>query len=79
VRLRVRYFAAFREAAGLEAETVESGVSSPAGLFDECRARHPGLQRYGASLVAVNDQMADWDAALQDGDEVLFFPPVAGG
>jgi len=29
--------------------------------------------------VAVNDQMADWESPIADGDEVLFFPPVAGG
>jgi molybdopterin converting factor small subunit len=30
-------------------------------------------------MVAVNDEMASWDSSLSDGDEVLFFPPVAGG
>jgi molybdopterin synthase sulfur carrier subunit len=30
-------------------------------------------------MVAINDEMSDWNAALTDGDEVLFFPPVAGG
>lgn len=79
MRITVRYFAAFREAAGAETETLETGASSPAELFAECRARHAGLQRYAASLVAINEQMSDWDARLADGDEVLFFPPVAGG
>ena len=32
-----------------------------------------------AALVAINDQMADWASPLSDADEVLFFPPVAGG
>jgi molybdopterin synthase sulfur carrier subunit len=30
-------------------------------------------------LVAVNQEVADLDAALKDGDEVAFFPPVTGG
>jgi molybdopterin converting factor small subunit len=79
VKIRVRYFAAFREAAGVEVETLETGAASPAELFGECAARHAGLQNYTASLVAINDEMADWEAPLEDGDEVLFFPPVAGG
>jgi molybdopterin converting factor small subunit len=29
--------------------------------------------------VAVNDEIKDWNVALSPGDEVLFFPPVAGG
>lgn len=79
MRLSVHYFAAFREAAGTESEALETGATTPATLFAECAGRHPGLRRYSASLVAINDEMADWDAALSDGDRVLFFPPVAGG
>ncbi len=78
-RFTVRYFAAFREAVGVETEIVDSEAASPADLFEECRGRHPALERFSASLVAVNDEMADWHANLADGDEVLFFPPVAGG
>jgi molybdopterin converting factor small subunit len=29
--------------------------------------------------VAINGRLAGWDAALGAGDEILFFPPVAGG
>ena len=29
--------------------------------------------------VAVNDEMASFDDPVEDGDTVLFFPPVAGG
>jgi molybdopterin converting factor small subunit len=79
VRVTVRYFAAFREAAGTESETLDTTATTPAELFAECQSRHAGLQRFGASLVAVNDLMSDWNAALSEADEVLFFPPVAGG
>jgi molybdopterin converting factor subunit 1 len=79
MKLRVSYFAAFREAAGVSSERVESGAATATALFAECAERHPGLQRYTASLVAINEEMTGWDAALADGDEVLFFPPVAGG
>jgi molybdopterin converting factor subunit 1 len=77
--VRVSYFAAFREATGVSSERVDSRAATVAALFDECAGRHPSLQRYTASLVAINDEMCPWDAALADGDEVLFFPPVAGG
>jgi MoaD family protein len=79
VTLTVRYFAAFREAAGTGEEAVETTASTPADLFAECADRHPSLQRYTASLVAINDELASWESRLSDGDEVLFFPPVAGG
>ncbi|MCL1124400.1 molybdopterin synthase sulfur carrier subunit [Shewanella surugensis] len=30
-------------------------------------------------LVAVNQTISQWDASVQDGDEIAFFPPVTGG
>lgn len=32
-----------------------------------------------SALAAVNQTISDDDAALKDGDEVAFFPPVTGG
>ncbi len=79
MQVTVRYFAAFREATGIETETVDTGAPSTGALFEECRQRHPGLVAWDASLVAINDEMVQWDAPISNGDEVLFFPPVAGG
>jgi len=79
IDVSIRYFAAFREAAGTEYEQVQTDAGSPAELFGECAVRHHRLQKFSAALVAINDDMSDWNASLSDGDEVLFFPPVAGG
>jgi molybdopterin converting factor small subunit len=77
MRLTVRYFAAFRDATGHAAEQLDSEAVTAADR--ECSRRHPGLHHEAAALVAVNDEMSGWDVTLADGDEVLFFPPVAGG
>lgn len=79
MKLTIKYFAAFREATGTAQEDVETVAGTAAALFAECRNRYEGLENYSASLVAINDEMADWEARLSDGDAVLFFPPVAGG
>ena len=79
MNITIRYFAAFREATACETESIDTVAASTADLFQECADRHPGLQKYSSSLVAINDEMARWDSPLSDGDEVLFFPPVAGG
>ena len=79
MKVNVRYFAAFREATGRETEPVETAATTTGGLFAQCQAQHGGLQEWDASLVAINDEMAQWDSEIKEGDEVLFFPPVAGG
>lgn len=77
--VHVRLFAAFRDAAGVETLTLESAAGSVGELFSELTRRYPGLHAEAAALVAVNDVMVDWDAPFSVNDEVLFFPPVAGG
>lgn len=79
MKVRVRYFAAFREAVGMEAETIETTAETAGELFSECAGRHAGLGNFPSSLVAINDEMAAWESSLNENDEVLFFPPVAGG
>jgi molybdopterin converting factor small subunit len=75
----VKWFAAYRDATGVEQEQVQSSANSPALLFAEMTRLHPELGQYSRALVAVNDAMATWDTELHGGEAVLFFPPVAGG
>ena len=77
--LTVRYFALFRENTGVEEEAVQSEATTAAELFEELRDRHGSPEPYGHCKVAINDEMADWNDTLADGDTVLLFPPVAGG
>ena len=78
-RLTVRYFAGFREHAGIGEESVELDVTTAAELFESLKHRHGSSEPLGHCKVAINDEMADWDSAVTDGDVVLLFPPVAGG
>lgn len=78
-RITVRYFAMFREHAGLGEETLEMEAVTVLDVFEATRARHGSTEPNGHCKVAINDEMADWDAAVNDGDTVLLFPPVAGG
>jgi len=75
----VKWFAAYRDATGVDEEQVQSAANSPAELFADMTKKHADLARYSRALVAINDEMAVWDADLQGGEQILFFPPVAGG
>ena len=76
---KVRYFALFREQTGCGSESIEWAGGTAAELFQMMAEKHSGLHTEAAALVAVNDEMTGWETQLEAGDEVLFFPPVAGG
>jgi len=79
MNIKVRYFALFREQAGVESESIDWSGGTAADLFQEMAGRHAALMPEAAALVAINDEMSGWETTLAEGDEVLFFPPVAGG
>ena len=83
MKLQVRYFASLREALG-PAETVDApaGVTL-AHLRDLLIQRSPehaaALARGRALRCALNQALSDETAAIPEGAEVAFFPPVTGG
>ena len=77
--ITVRYFAMFRENAGLAQETLTIEAVTAADVFSATRDRHGSAEPAGHCKGAINDVMAHWDAPVSDGDTVLLFPPVAGG
>jgi molybdopterin synthase sulfur carrier subunit len=84
MNVRIRYFASLREALG-PGETVANlpEGSTLASLRDALIARggaHSTALARGRSVrCALNQQMSDESAALREGAEVAFFPPVTGG
>lgn len=77
--ITVRYFAIFREHAGVDEETLSLDITSAMDVFERTRARHGSSEPTGHCKVAINDEMAEWSSGVNDGDTVLLFPPVAGG
>jgi len=77
--ITVRYFAMFREHAGVGEETLSLQVATAKDVFEKTRLRHGSKEPNGHCKVAINDEMADWSSPVSDGDIVLLFPPVAGG
>lgn len=77
--ITVRYFAMFREQAGLDEESLTLDANTAADVFEFTKPRHGSAEPSGHCKVAINDVMADWSTPVEDGDTVLLFPPVAGG
>jgi molybdopterin converting factor subunit 1 len=84
MRLRLRYFAAAAEAAGLTEETLELPASGRAPTLADVRLavleRRPSLARILAhSRLALDQRFARDEDVVVDGAEVAVIPPVAGG
>jgi molybdopterin synthase sulfur carrier subunit len=79
----VLYFAWVRERIGHPKDRVETAATTVAGLVEELKAREA---RYEAAFadtsalrVALDQELADFDAPLDGVREVAFFPPMTGG
>jgi len=83
MKITVRYFASIREAVGQGSETVDTAAATLGALRDELIARGgayaTSLAHGRAVRMALNQVLSDESAALADGAEVAFFPPVTGG
>ena len=81
MRVTIRLFARLRDLAG-SGELVRE-VESPAtvrSVWSTLLAEMPSLGEYERTMsVAVNADYSRMTAAVQDGDEVAFLPPVSGG
>lgn len=77
--VRVQYYAVLREQAGRSEEQVSTAAANPADLYAELAGRYPFRLARNQLKVAINSEFGDWSANLQDGDSVVFIPPVAGG
>lgn len=81
--MQLRYFASLREQLGCQEEIINSCAESVDALLNELAERgtlwaellrdNPRLQ------IAVNQNIARRNTAIQQNDEIAFFPPVTGG
>lgn len=81
--MNVMYFAWVRERIGIPQESIETDAATVADLVVELTARE---ERYAAAFadttalrVALDQELADFDAPLANVREVAFFPPMTGG
>lgn len=81
MKIRIRYFASFREIVGQNEEILtlheEASVADVRALL---LTRQPRLQPImERSACAVNHGYVTSETTLHEGDEIVFIPPVGGG
>ncbi|HEX7708331.1 MAG TPA: MoaD/ThiS family protein [Thermoanaerobaculia bacterium] len=81
MKVRLLLFAVLREIVGSDERmlTLEEGATA-GDVWQALRVEFPALDAYREPpLVAVNESYAGPTTRLQDGDDLAFIPPVAGG
>ena len=83
VTVKLRFFASLREKLG-EGEALALPEGSTVATAREALLARGGIHaealgRGRAVRAALNQKMSAESAALTDGDELAFFPPVTGG
>lgn len=79
----VRFFAVLKKL--LDRDTMHITITGPTTLktlLDRMEEEIPSLRstlREGRTLIAVNQEIAQDETPITDGDEVAFLPPFAGG
>ena len=77
------YFSWIRERIGKSSEAIETKSATVAELIEELKVKDIRYSEVfsdlGAFRVAINQELADFDASIIGAKEIAFFPPMTGG
>jgi len=81
--ITVKYFASLKAIAEKEEEQIEiqSSISMDqlSDIISKTSPKMADIIRDNKIMISVNQEMADADTVIHDGDEVAFLPPFSGG
>ncbi|WDE95990.1 MoaD/ThiS family protein [Lentisphaera profundi] len=75
----LQYFSLLGDFTKKSSEALNSEAQSPEELYAEIEQIYSFSYDKDKFRVAINDEFSDWNTALNDGDRIVFIPPVAGG
>jgi len=79
MKIQLYYFALLQDQRGLAEEQLQIEPQTVSQLYSALKTQHQFTLKPEALRISVNEQFVSWDTPLEDGDEVVFIPPVSGG
>ena len=77
------YFSWIRERIGKSSERVETKAETIVELIEELKEKDIRYSEVfsdlGSFRVAINQELASFDASILEAKEIAFFPPMTGG
>ena len=77
------YFSWIRERIGKSSERVETKAETIVELIEELKEKDVRYSEVfsdlGSFRVAINQELASFDASIREAKEIAFFPPMTGG
>ena len=77
------YFSWIRERIGTSGESIETRAETIVELIEELKERDVRYSEVFSDLssfrVAINQELASFDASILEAKEIAFFPPMTGG
>jgi len=78
MKIEVLFFGVLSEITGKQALSLDENAADTNELNDKLRGEYPEIKTV-TYRIAVNHEIIDSNTKLNDGDEVAFMPPFAGG
>ena len=81
--ITVKFFASLKDIAEKEEEQIEVqnsiSMDQLSDIISKTSPKMADIIRDNKIMISVNQEMADADTVIHDGDEVAFLPPFSGG
>ncbi len=79
ISINIEYFAQLRDERSADQEQWITPSTSVSHVYEDIQKKYAFSLNREHLRVAINEHFVDWETIVQDGDKVVFIPPVNGG
>ncbi len=80
MRIRVKFFASYKEVVGKYEEELELAPGSTFGdVINKIVSKYPEIELDKEAILVLNQKIVNGNPEVEDGDVIAIFPPLGGG